>query len=196
MLGRPSIEVGNSLGIRGLGFVGMLAAEGFIETDLAGEGERVRVAAFHGVDDGSRATEGGIPWLLKIDPSLDLNELRSQFAFETVSEQEYGFVIVASEDVNLVESQAKLTDFVGAITGSGNIAKIHELREDLTQEERLRLILTDQLFAEWPTMADEALYVCDVSVIGVGNEDVLKNARTTGRQRDRRKQPITPKKVA
>ena len=32
----------------------MQAAEGFVEGDLAGEGERVGLAVFHGVDDGSR----------------------------------------------------------------------------------------------------------------------------------------------
>ncbi len=110
--------------------------------------------------------------LLKIDTSLDLDDLRRQFKFEIVSEQEDGFVIVASEDVNLTEFQQKLADFTGNITGSANIAKIHELRADLTQEERLKLILTDTLFDEWPTIADDSLYVCDVSVTCVGNWDI------------------------
>ena len=47
--------------------------------------------------------------MLRIDPSLDLDELRKQFHFEIVSEQEDGFVIVASEDVDLEDFQQKLT---------------------------------------------------------------------------------------
>lgn len=42
----------------------------------------------------------GIPLLLKVDPSLDLDNLRKQFEFEIVCEEEEGFVIVASEDVD------------------------------------------------------------------------------------------------
>ena len=99
----------------------------------------------------------GIPLLLKIDTSLDLDDLRRQFEFEIVSEQEEGFVIVASEDVDLTLFQQKLTDFIATVSGSANVAKIHELREDLTQEERLKLVLTDVLFQEWSTIADDAL---------------------------------------
>ncbi|HZZ81338.1 MAG TPA: S8 family serine peptidase, partial [Gemmataceae bacterium] len=115
---------------------------------------------------------GGIPLLLRIDTTLDLDDLRRQFKFEIVSEQEGGFVIVASEDVNLAEFRQKLTDFIGSVTGSGNVAKIHELREDLTQEERLRLILTDTLFAEWPGIQDDSQYICDVSVTCIGDWEI------------------------
>ena len=110
--------------------------------------------------------------LLRIDTSLDLDDLRRQFQFEIISEQEEGFVIVVSEDVNLTEFQQKVADFTASITGSANIAKIHELRADLTQEERLKLILTDTLFNEWATIADDSLYVCDISVTCVGNWDI------------------------
>src|SRR5262245_38667591 len=40
--------------------------------------------------DGLPTIEAGIPLLLKIDPSLDLDELRHFFQFEIVSEQEDG----------------------------------------------------------------------------------------------------------
>ena len=110
--------------------------------------------------------------MLRIDTSLDLDDLRRQFKFEIVSEQEEGFVIVVSEDVNLADFQQKLADFTAGITGSANVAKIHELRADLTQEERLRLILTDTLLNEWATIADDAPYICDVSVTCIGNWDI------------------------
>ena len=121
---------------------------------------------------GLPALEAGIPILLRIDTSLDLDDLRRQFTFEIVSEQEDGFVIVASEDVNLTEFQQKLTDFIGSVSGSSNVAKIHELREDLSQEERLRLILTDTLLQEWPLIPDDAILIYDVSVTCVGNWEI------------------------
>jgi Subtilase family len=124
------------------------------------------------IDDGLPSIEAGIPLLLKIDPSLELNDLRRQFNFEIVSEQEDGFVIVASEDIDLEDFQQKLTDFVASVTGSANVARIHELREDLTQEERLKLILTDTLLLEWPNIGDDAEYICDISITCVGNWEV------------------------
>ncbi|HET6884437.1 MAG TPA: S8 family peptidase, partial [Pirellulales bacterium] len=127
--------------------------------------------------DGLPTIEGGIPLLIKIDPSLDLDELRHFFQFEIVSEQEDGFVIVASEDISLTSFQQKLNDFATAATGSANVAKIHELREDPTQEERLRRILTDTLFNEWPTLADDQTYICDVSVSCAGTWQIPKKPK-------------------
>lgn len=126
------------------------------------------------VQSGLSSIEAGIPLLLNIDPSLELDDLRQQFHLEIVSEQEDGFVIVASEDVDLATFQQKLTEFVGSITGSANVARIHELMEDVTQEQRLRAILTDELFQEWHAMDDDALYVCDVSIACVGDWEVPK----------------------
>ena len=136
------------------------------------------------VDTGLPAIEAGVPLLLKIDPSLDLDDLRRQFEFEIISEQEDGFVIVASEDVNLGLFQQKLTDFVGSITGSANVARIHELREDLTQEERLNLILTETLIQEWPTIADDSLYICDVSITCIGDWEVPKKPKRNPRWKE------------
>jgi len=129
------------------------------------------------IQDGLPMIEAGIPLLLKIDPSLDLDDLRHFFEFEIVSEQEDGFVIVASEDIALASFQQKLNDFVANITGSANVARIHELRDDPTQEERLRRILSDTLFTEWPTIGDQQLYVCDVSISCAGTWQVPKKPK-------------------
>lgn len=129
------------------------------------------------IQNGLPPSKTGIPLLLRIDPSLDLDDLRRQFDFEIVSEQEDGFVIVASEDVDLAAFQTQLTNFASAVRGSGNVAKIHELRADLSQQERLSLILTEPLRAEWPTIADDRLYIFDVSVTCIGNWDVPRPFR-------------------
>ena len=129
------------------------------------------------VQIGLPPTEVGIPLLLRIDPSLDLDDLRRQFDFEIVSEQEDGFVIVASEDVDLTAFQSQLSNFASAVRGSGNVAKIHELRTDLSQDERLNRILTESLRSEWPSIADDSLYIFDVSVTCIGNWDVPRPFR-------------------
>ena len=126
----------------------------------------------------------GIPLLLKVDTSLDLDDLRRQFEFEIVCEEEDGFVIVASEDVDLMVLQQKLTDFVTGVTGSANVARIHELHEDLTQEERLKLILSESLFQEWPTLTDDSINVCDVSIGCMGTWEIPNKPKRNPRWKD------------
>ena len=111
----------------------------------------------------------GIPLLLQIDPVLDVDDLRDYFRFEIISEQDDGFVIVASEDESLTYFQQKLNDFIASARGSAGIAKIHELRQDLTQEERLKRILSERLFAELPMLDTDAPYIVDVSISCQGN---------------------------
>lgn len=121
------------------------------------------------VQAGLPPIDEGIPLLLQIDPTLDIDDLRHYFGFEIISEQDDGFVIVASEDGSLAYFQEKLDDFIGSVEGSAGIAKIHELREDLTSEERLRRILTERLFAELPQLDTNAPYLMDVSISCQGN---------------------------
>jgi hypothetical protein len=119
----------------------------------------------------------GIPLLLRIDPALDVDSLRHFFKFEIVSEEEDGFVIVASEDVSLAGFQQRLTDFARGATGSATVASIHELRQDPTQEERLRRILSEVLLNEWPTLVGDALYVVDVGIACVGDWQIRKKPK-------------------
>jgi hypothetical protein len=115
----------------------------------------------------------GIPLLLQIDPTLDIDDLRHFFGFEIISEQDDGFVIVATEDESLAYFQQKLAQFIGTTTGpirgSAEIARIHELREDLTSEERLQRILSEKLFGELPQLDTDAQYIVDVSISCQGN---------------------------
>lgn len=126
----------------------------------------------------------GLPLLLRIDPPLDIDALRTSFDFEIISEEEDGFVIVASEDVSLATLQKKLTDFVGQVWGSGNVASLLDLREDPDQTERLRRIVSDRLLEEWPQMRDDSIYVCDVSVGCAGTWEVRKKPKRQARWSD------------
>jgi hypothetical protein len=53
----------------------------------------------------------GIPILVQVDPSLDLDILRAKFSFEIVAEQEEGYVIVASEDIDLSAFRTMVNGF-------------------------------------------------------------------------------------
>jgi hypothetical protein len=136
------------------------------------------------LEDGLPEIEAGIPLLVQIDPTLDIDDLRHFFGFEIIAEQDDGFVIVASEDATLKYFQQKLNDFVGGIEGSAGIAKIHALQEDLTQEERLKRILTEKLYAELPQLDTDTEYLVDVSISCQGNWIVPKKPKR-GRMTDK-----------
>ena len=114
----------------------------------------------------------GIPVLLQVDPDLDLNELRERFGFEIVSEQEDGYVIVASDDVNLSELVQRINDFSGQIRGSAVVAKIHQLFEDPDQNERLKRILSDSLLLQWPSLPDDQVMIWDIGVECLGADEI------------------------
>ena len=114
----------------------------------------------------------GMPILLKVDPNFDLEILREKFGFEIVSEQEDGFVIVASEDLQLTELVNMINDFATNTYGSATIASIHKLFDDPSQEERLKRILSESLYQAWPTIKDDRKYVVDVGVGGLGAREI------------------------
>lgn len=123
-------------------------------------------------DEGRPVLASGIPLLLKIDPNFDLDLLRDKFAFEIVSEQEDGYVIVASEDLQLTDFLRMVSDFSASVRGSAAVASVHELNDDPNQLERLRRVLSDTLFVRWPDIADDDLFVVDVGVACVGTLDI------------------------
>jgi len=114
----------------------------------------------------------GIPILLKVDPGLELNALREKFAFEIVAEQEEGYVIVASEDLDLTLFLKMVDEFSVEIHGSATIASVHKLLDDPAQVDRLQRILSPTLMAEWPLIKDEQLYIIDVGIACLGTEEI------------------------
>ena len=114
----------------------------------------------------------GMPVLLQVDPDFDLDILRKKFGFEIVSEQEDGFVIIASEDLHLTELVRMINDFATDTRGSATIASIHRLFDDPTQDERLKRLLSDALYQAWPAIRDDQNYIVDLGVGGLGAMDI------------------------
>jgi hypothetical protein len=110
----------------------------------------------------------GMPLLLQVDPNLDLEQLREKFGFEIVVEQEDGFVIIATEDIQLSDFLQMVNDFATQKWGSATVASIHRLFDDPNQEERLKRILSEAMFALWPTLQDQEKYICDIGVECIG----------------------------
>jgi hypothetical protein len=114
----------------------------------------------------------GIPILLQVDPSLDLDVLREKFEFEIVAEQEEGYVIVASEDIQLTPFLKMVNEFAVPVHGSATIASVHKLFDDPSQIDRLRRILSERLFADWPGINDAQVYVVDIGIACAGTQEI------------------------
>jgi hypothetical protein len=114
----------------------------------------------------------GIPILLQVDPSLELDVLRAKFAFEIVAELEEGYVIVASEDIQLGSFLQMVQAFSVQVHGSATVASVHRLFDDPDQTERLRRILSERLFNTWPTIDDNQLYIVDIGIACTGTQEI------------------------
>jgi hypothetical protein len=114
----------------------------------------------------------GIPILLQIDTGLDLDALRAKFQFEIVAEQEEGYVIVASEDIQLAAFRAMAQGFAVTVHGSATIAEVHMLFDDPNQTDRLARILSEHLMASWGNLDEEQLYVVDIGIACAGTQEI------------------------
>lgn len=114
----------------------------------------------------------GVPILLQVDPGLDLDVLRQKFAFEIVAEQEEGYVIVASEDIQIAPFRAMLQGFAVTMHGSATIAQVHKLFDDPNQTDRLGRILSEHLMNNWGNIADDQLYIADIGIACTGTRDI------------------------
>ncbi|WP_233799590.1 S8 family peptidase [Paraburkholderia sp. HP33-1] len=114
----------------------------------------------------------GIPILLQIDTGLDLDVLRAKFEFEIVAEQEEGYVIVASEDIQLAAFRAMVQGFAVTVHGSATIAEVHTLFDDPDQTDRLGRILSEHLMASWGNINDDQLYIVDIGIACAGTQEI------------------------
>lgn len=110
--------------------------------------------------------QAGIPILLEIDPSSDIEFLRG-LGFEIVCEIEDGFIIVASEDIDLTCFNEKINNFIQNVSSRCNTpARVYALCED---SDRLRRILSDDLYSKWDSIAEDSMYCIDIGISCCGN---------------------------
>jgi hypothetical protein len=122
----------------------------------------------------------GVPLLLEIDPSGNIDWLITSMGFEIVCEEEDGYVLVATEDVDFVKFQEVINNFSDAKPGSGAAAKVFKIDSD---ESRLHRILSPVLQDLWPSLVDDEIYCVDVGIECLGSsrhteEPKLKKAET------------------
>ncbi len=137
-----------------------------------------------------RGTQGlpviphGVSILLQVDPHLELDALREKFDFEIVAEQEDGYVIVAAEDIELGPFVKMVGEFAVEIHGSATIAQVHKLFEDPNQIDRLRRILSERLFDQWPSIDDATIHVVDIGIACTGTQEIPARPKRGKRDTD------------
>ncbi|GAB2913693.1 hypothetical protein GCM10027093_60220 [Paraburkholderia jirisanensis] len=114
----------------------------------------------------------GVPIMLQVDTGLDLDALRDKFEFEIVAEQEDGYVIVASEDIQLTAFRAMAQGFAATVHGSATIALVHTLFDDPDQTDRLGRILSEHLMASWGNIDENQIYVVDIGISCAGTQEI------------------------
>lgn len=104
--------------------------------------------------------DGGVPFLLEIEPTTDVEFLRG-LGFEVVCDLDEGFIVVSSEQTDLAVFLEKIDGFVNNVRGTGNVAKVYALHTD---DDRLKRILSEELYHQWSILDSETYYTVDISV--------------------------------
>lgn len=111
-----------------------------------------------------------IPLFVRVDPDSDLEFLRNFFNLEIVSEQEDGYIIVASEEINMTTFLETVDRFSNGIRGATTAAKILEIIGPENQQLRLEKILSEYLFSQWGNINNNEIYTVDIGIECLGNE--------------------------
>lgn len=143
---------------------------------------RQRKAQRQAADPTLPEVPAGVPILLEVDPSLDLDALRQYFAFEIVAEQEDGFVIVASEDIDIATFRDKLQGFAVQIRGSATVAEVHRLHTN--DADRLARILSEHLLEIWGHIGDDDPYIVDIGIACTGTLAIPERPKRGKRTKD------------
>lgn len=104
--------------------------------------------------------EGGIPFLLQIDPSTDVGFLYG-LGFEVVCDLDDGFIVAATDDADLNLFQQKIDDFISNKQRSGSPARIYGLCSD---DDRLAQILSKTLYGKWSMIDGTSNFTVDISI--------------------------------
>jgi hypothetical protein len=86
-----------------------------------------------------------IPLFIKVEPDSNLDFLRQYFKFEIVSEQDDGFVVVASEEIDMASLLHMVEGFADMRRGATTTAKIYDVIGPENPQLRLERLLSEPL---------------------------------------------------
>lgn len=119
---------------------------------------------------GLPSMSAGVPFVLQVDPNLDLDKLRHAFDFEIVSERPDGFVIVAAPDADASKLAKAIEDFATSVQGSATVASVYEIHPE-SSLKRIRAI-SETLHEKWSSLEGVQECIVDVGIECVGIEEI------------------------
>ncbi len=114
----------------------------------------------------------GKPLVLLVEEDSDVEFLRSAFGFEIISEEEHGYVLVSAEDLDFEDFNETLQKFLDDRHGGGSAAKLYEILDLESSDQRINRVLGDSLRERWPQIADDSTLIVDISVACTGAEKI------------------------
>lgn len=180
--GKPKLHGGGAASVRTRENVANRNAHGNLIKHRSAELSRFwKERRIERIENALPEIETGIPILLEIDPSADIDFLRG-LGFEIVCEIEEGFIIVATEDVDFSVLNEKVDAFIVNMTARCNSpAKVYALCED---GDRLKRVLSKELYEKWPTIWPDVVYVIDIGVSCCGGIELPKRPIREGEETD------------
>lgn len=110
-----------------------------------------------------------IPLLIRVEPDSELDYLRHFFKFEIVSEQDDGFIVVASEEIDMSTFLNMVSGFAEERRGTATAAKIYEVFGPDNPQLRLERLLSDSLKDKWHEITDVDTYTVDIGIECLGS---------------------------
>lgn len=110
-----------------------------------------------------------IPLFVQVEPDSDLEYLRNIFNLEIVSEQADGFIVVASEEIDMATFHKKVENFGQAKRGGETAAKIFDIIGPENQNIRLDRLLSESLRSRWHALTDEQVCIVEVGIECLGS---------------------------
>lgn len=128
-----------------------------------------------------------IPLLIQIDPDEFDPDFLYSYGFEVVSEQEDGYLLVASDQTRLNEFLVKLQKYIEVTKdgklqkGTAKIASIYEIDDT----NRVQRVLSESLYTRWPFIDTDKLMVdIGVECAGVPSQNIPSSKRKNESDRD------------
>lgn len=113
-----------------------------------------------------------IPLFIRVEPDSDLEYLRHFFNLEIVSEQDDGFIVVASQEINMATFLDMVGGFAEERRGATTAAKIYDVFGPDNPQLRLDRLLSDFLKDKWHEITDAGIYIVDVGIECLGSISV------------------------
>jgi len=128
-------------------------------TEFARQTQRYRA------DENLPEIREGVPFVLQVSESDEelLFFLSDKLGVEVVAEDEEGFILVASKDIEAKSFQQVVEEFVQKKRGGARAANILQVIPESDSEQRLKRILPENLREQWP-FQDDQIYTLEVSI--------------------------------